>query len=236
MFSELEKGVRSDGRCGPHYPLTNGQPGKCDPDSGGPCCSTDGWCGNTPGHCTCNGCIDYRELERGVRADGRCGPHYPLTNGQPGKCDPDSGGPCCSTDGWCGNTPYHCTCNGCIDYSDLERGVRGDGRCGSQYPLTNGQPGKCDPDSGGPCCSTDGWCGITPYHCTCYRCIDYRDLEQGVRDDGRCGSGFLQDNGQPSKCAPYSESPCCSWYGWCGSGHDYCSCSGCVDFRGKKLK
>ena len=24
------------------------------------CCSSHGWCGDTPDHCTCSGCIDNR--------------------------------------------------------------------------------------------------------------------------------------------------------------------------------
>eukprot|EP00746_Dinoflagellata_sp_MGD_P047510 gnl/MRDRNA2_/MRDRNA2_21722_c0_seq1.p1 gnl/MRDRNA2_/MRDRNA2_21722_c0~~gnl/MRDRNA2_/MRDRNA2_21722_c0_seq1.p1 ORF type:complete len:750 (-),score=98.56 gnl/MRDRNA2_/MRDRNA2_21722_c0_seq1:20-2005(-) len=34
---------------------------ECDPNSLYPCCSPGGWCGNSPGHCTCDrGCKDYR--------------------------------------------------------------------------------------------------------------------------------------------------------------------------------
>ena len=53
---------RSDGRCGIKFPM-NGKPGRCDPDANanekGPCCSSLSWCGNTPAHCTCKGCIDF---------------------------------------------------------------------------------------------------------------------------------------------------------------------------------
>ncbi|XP_077995066.1 uncharacterized protein LOC144448663 [Glandiceps talaboti] len=51
---------RDDLRCGPNYPLADGSPAQCDPDAIYPCCSTADWCGNTPAHCTCVGCIDYR--------------------------------------------------------------------------------------------------------------------------------------------------------------------------------
>jgi len=30
-------------------------------------------------------------------------------------CDPDGNQPCCSVSGWCGNSPEHCRCKGCID-------------------------------------------------------------------------------------------------------------------------
>merc|ERR1712106_388594 len=55
------------------------------------------------------------------REDGRCGDKYPLPNGKPGQCDPAGDGPkkgpCCSPNGFCGNTGKHCTCEGCVDYS-----------------------------------------------------------------------------------------------------------------------
>ena len=42
-----------------------GSPAQCNPNHQNvyglqPCCSPTGWCGKTPGHCTCSGCIDYR--------------------------------------------------------------------------------------------------------------------------------------------------------------------------------
>nr|XP_006816218.1 PREDICTED: uncharacterized protein LOC102809517 [Saccoglossus kowalevskii] len=53
---------RSDGRCGPNYPLEDGTPAECNPDSGFPCCSTYGWCGSTFDHCECQDCVDYTEV------------------------------------------------------------------------------------------------------------------------------------------------------------------------------
>ena len=57
---------RLDSQCGegvmnPSYP---GGPewATCDPEGVYPCCSDAGWCGITPNHCTCNGCIDYRHI------------------------------------------------------------------------------------------------------------------------------------------------------------------------------
>ena len=56
---------RSDGRCGADYPL-KGRPGGCDPKANankkGPCCSSIGYCGNTPNHCECNTCTDFRKI------------------------------------------------------------------------------------------------------------------------------------------------------------------------------
>ncbi|XP_070573660.1 uncharacterized protein [Ptychodera flava] len=53
---------RDDLRCGPGFPLPNGSPAECDPDSIYPCCSAAGWCGNTAAHCTCDSCRDFRKL------------------------------------------------------------------------------------------------------------------------------------------------------------------------------
>eukprot|EP00058_Branchiostoma_floridae_P010020 XP_002595508.1 hypothetical protein BRAFLDRAFT_69086 [Branchiostoma floridae] len=51
---------RADLRCGNSFPAPGATPGECDPDGTYHCCSSYNWCGNTPAHCTCNGCIDYR--------------------------------------------------------------------------------------------------------------------------------------------------------------------------------
>ena len=45
--------------------LNRSPPGQCDPnanaDKKGPCCSSDGHCGNTDKHCKCPGCTDFRK-------------------------------------------------------------------------------------------------------------------------------------------------------------------------------
>jgi len=51
---------------------------------------------------------------------------------------------------------------------------RDDGRCGNEFPLSNGLPAKCNPDGGYHCCSEYGYCGSTEEHCNCAKCIDYR--------------------------------------------------------------
>ncbi|XP_077981331.1 uncharacterized protein LOC144436406 [Glandiceps talaboti] len=166
---------RDDHRCGPDYPLSDGSPAQCDPDSRYPCCSPYDWCGNTAAHCDCEGCLDYNALKK-WRDDGRCGPKYPLSDGSPAQCDPYFNYPCCSPFDWCGNTAAHCDCEGCIDYRDTKK-WRDDYRCGRDYPLPNGSPAQCDPDSSAPCCSFLDWCGDTATHCYCDGCIDYREME-----------------------------------------------------------
>ncbi|KAI8507084.1 hypothetical protein Bbelb_155230 [Branchiostoma belcheri] len=52
------------------------------------------------------------------RKDWRCGGRYTAESGKPAECDPDSTTPCCSTGNWCGSSEDHCTCDGCVDFSD----------------------------------------------------------------------------------------------------------------------
>ena len=56
------------------------------------------------------------------RKDGRCGIDYLTEAGLPAQCDPTAQGnelgPCCSQASWCGDSAEHCTCSGCIDYSN----------------------------------------------------------------------------------------------------------------------
>ncbi|XP_066266304.1 lactose-binding lectin l-2-like [Branchiostoma lanceolatum] len=50
------------------------------------------------------------------RDDFQCGPEFPLEDGNPAECDPDSIYPCCSPGNWCGNTTHHCDCEDCVFY------------------------------------------------------------------------------------------------------------------------
>ena len=52
--------TRSDGKCGTSNLLPNGNPAQCDPNGPGYCCSKWGHCGNTPSHCDCSECINYK--------------------------------------------------------------------------------------------------------------------------------------------------------------------------------
>merc|ERR1719187_2244822 len=63
------------------------------------------------------------QAEKLWREDGKCGKNNALADGRPGQCDPEGDGPrkgpCCSNKGFCGNTPKHCGCKGCIDFSKV---------------------------------------------------------------------------------------------------------------------
>ncbi|KAJ8049842.1 Lectin-B [Holothuria leucospilota] len=231
LSEELKHDIRSDSRCGQDYPTDDGEPARCDPDSIAHCCSGYGWCGGTSDHCTCDDCIDYREIKYNVRYDGRCGGNHPLKNGEPAECKPESTNFCCSASGWCGNTNSHCQCDDCVDYREIKYNIRSDGRCGTGNRLKNGQPAECSPDGEYFCCSEYGWCGNGDSYCTGNGVVDYREIKYGVRRDGRCGPNFLLSNGQPAKCHYDSALFCCSNSGRCGSGSDYCECNGCVDYR-----
>ena len=257
---------RYDGKCGEYYLLPNGAAAQCDPNGENPCCSHKkiGECGNTAEHCSCLGCTDYK-FEKWWRKsgstqmwrnDGKCGRSYPLPNGTAAQCDPDGENPCCrnfrmisTSAGECGNAIKHCSCKYCKDYkfekwwreSGGTQMWRNDGKCGSDYPLPNGTSAQCDPDGENPCCSSNGECGNTTEHCSCYHCTDYKFAkwwrESGGtrmwRNDGKCGRLYPLPNGTAAQCNPDGEKPCCSsvWnWGECGNSREHCSCGHCTDY------
>ena len=70
---------------------------------------------------------------------------------------------------------------------------RADGRCGSSFPLPNGSPSQCNPESDFPCCSEYGYCGETPGHCQCEKCIDYRQGKHTYYDSSTSLCRFLKN-------------------------------------------
>lgn len=183
-------GVRDDGRCGAEFDNAG-----CDPDSQYFCCSAHGYCGGTGEHCSCDTCINYRPssfsgggssqltVSGRVRSDRRCGPEFPLDDGEASQCDGSSENHCCSNWGYCGPGADHCECPTCVDYRTAADKVRDwvglwrrDRRCGPEFPLPdNSGPTQCNPDSENFCCSKWGYCGGDGEHCGCPECINYRD-------------------------------------------------------------
>ncbi|XP_072158897.1 LOW QUALITY PROTEIN: chitinase-like protein 3 [Bemisia tabaci] len=116
-------------RCGPKAPkLPDGTVPICNPDSRSSCCSAAGFCGSGDAYCRCDGCVSYEKpgalgeklwytWDDGVLA-ARCGPSVPRINGRVPICNPnDPGYHCCSSAGYCGASPEHCACEGCVDYT-----------------------------------------------------------------------------------------------------------------------
>ena len=171
------------GTCGPGTNTTAGPgPAQCDPRSAAPCCSAAGRCvAATPEGCACEGCVDYRPP---WTADGRCGLGSVGQDGtSPAPCNPDSALPCCSADGWCGSSPAHCLCPGCVDHRPK---YRADGRCGAGALLpgdAGGRPAECDATSAAPCCGPAGYCGAGDANCTCDTCTDYRSCPHALDVD-----------------------------------------------------
>lgn len=132
----------------------------------------------------------------GLSPDGKCGPN----NGGL-KCDPNSSvyhGTCCSSYGWCGNTPAHCGA-GCQsafgDGCTSSGGNGGTGTTPAKSSTASGEPALGKPTPGG----TNG----------------------GVTTDGTCGA----NNGN-TVCGNWPQGSCCSLYGFCGNTAAHCG-NGC---------
>ena len=124
------------------------------------------------------------------RDDGFCGSDYRLHNNEPAECDPEGENPCCGPKSRCGNTAEYCDCEECQDFRDWKDSEgaqkwRLDRKCGRNYPLPDGSPSECDPDSENPCCDEDGRCNnkFRLDKCLCPDCVDYR-LIRAVRESG----------------------------------------------------
>ncbi|KAL5269198.1 hypothetical protein ACHWQZ_G002879 [Mnemiopsis leidyi] len=172
------------------------------------------------------------QVRKRWRKDGLCGRKYSYPDGTSAaaECDPNGKAPCCSRkyDGRCGNTTSHCSCDDCSDYRIIYReweesgGTqrwRGDGMCGSDFPLLDGTPAECNPDSDIPCCRVQYCSTSTPasgWRCACSNCIDYKAVRE-LRELGEeCGivrlpTGYLkhmcfdEESKKVSFKCPYSD-------------------------------
>ena len=137
--------------------------------------------------------------------DGKCGTQYRLSDGTPTQCDPDGENPCCNNvKGVCGNTPDDCDClyGRCVNYTRLYKEWRGgnqtwryDGRLGEDFPLPDGSPSECNPDSDLHCADknnkeycTNGTIESEYRHinCFCPDCLDYRIVRKVRRTGKKC--------------------------------------------------
>ncbi|XP_078586802.1 plasminogen-like isoform X1 [Branchiostoma floridae x Branchiostoma japonicum] len=81
------------------------------------------------------------------------------------------------------------------------------------------------------------WCYTTHPSTRSEYCVDPACpfvIVEKWRGDGRCGEDFPTPEGTPGECNPNNNRPCCSLFGWCGEGSEYCFCLSCVDYRAKK--
>jgi hypothetical protein len=95
-----------------------------------------------------------------------------------------------------------------------------DGLCGSNSPVV----ATCTGSTFGNCCSTSGFCGSTSDYCSPLNCNSAFGTCTPTSVDGSCGTNSASgiDN-----CEGSDDGPCCSIYGFCGSGNDYCSTANC---------
>jgi chitinase len=129
-------------------------------------------------------------------------------------------------------------------FSNEKDGKRG--RCGRGVQLINETTiPTCNPDDlNAHCCSNGGFCGTGKDFCECKQCIDFAknpnymflkkawwEYSDGADKVGRCGPDAPKINGQVAQCNPESDSYCCSKYGSCGSGKNYCDCESCINYK-----
>ena len=104
---------------------------------------------------------------------------------------------------------------------DFTTRVRPDNRCGFDNLDNFGRVAICSPMSAAPCCSKYGFCGGS-FDKHCHEGTDFRKVKnftQNWRFDGKCGYPHLAVNGELALC-PHGK--CCSLFGFCGFGEDYC--------------
>ncbi|KAH0257827.1 DUF1929-domain-containing protein, partial [Aureobasidium melanogenum] len=215
-----------DGKCGPN----NGNL-LCDPNSTvykGTCCSSYGWCGNTPAHCG-SGCSSGCSSSSAVavsslpsstivrvapsasgaapRDDGRCGPNF-----NNALCDPNGAyGGCCSSYGYCGNTEGHClTANGCISgcKSAAPSSAASTSAVASSIASSNVNSAAPSSTTGEPVISAATSSAGSAATGT-------------VTKDGTCGATYGN-----TICGDWPQGSCCSMYGYCGNTTAHCG-DGC---------
>ena len=106
---------RSDGRCGPSYPLDDGTPSQCNPNADNSCCSPSGWCGSSSAHCECAGCRDYSQCPNGYSFKRGDVPGNTISH-TPGITNADKCSALCNNNPSCNSFEYsrssqHCNLN-----------------------------------------------------------------------------------------------------------------------------
>ncbi|PLB44169.1 hypothetical protein P170DRAFT_416613 [Aspergillus steynii IBT 23096] len=91
--------------------------------------------------------------------------------------------------------------------------VSENGTCGPSYANT-----ICEGSSFGDCCSTSGYCGTGVEYCRPGNCVSGAcEPNNGATTNGTCGPDWGY-----TTCSNPSFGRCCSVYGYCGNGKEFC--------------
>ncbi|CAA9997852.1 unnamed protein product, partial [Nesidiocoris tenuis] len=147
---------------------------------------------------------------------GMCGKSAPLYKGYYPLCDPDDPGyGCCSPQGYCGAGEKHCSCKGCVDYTKNPQ-------------LLIKQPQK-------PSRKVQwhvGFDKVKPGEPRCGSSAPPINGYQVKPGEPRCGPTAKKVNGKMAVCDPDDDAAyCCSKWGFCGQGDDFCNCKDCINSK-----
>ncbi|KAK7527912.1 uncharacterized protein IWZ02DRAFT_352448, partial [Phyllosticta citriasiana] len=208
----------------------------------GPCCSQYGYCGTGAAFCGTGCQSPFGQCWTNVTSSpvstfpaGACGAS---AGGQ--TCAKAPSGSCCSEYGYCGTgaafcgvgcQPLYGMCNSTVQSSPAApSSTYPAGACG---PTAGGQ--NCENALSGPCCSQYGYCGTGDGFCGAGCQADFglcnSTSSSSTRTTpsapastfpvGACGPAAGGQN-----CANAPSGPCCSQYGYCGTGNGFCG-AGC---------
>ncbi|KAL2860034.1 hypothetical protein BJX68DRAFT_275493 [Aspergillus pseudodeflectus] len=99
-----------------------------------------------------------------------------------------------------------------------EATISKDGTCGPSHGNS-----VCGGSSFGNCCSTSGYCGTGVDYCGPGNCVSGAcEPNNGATTNGTCGPDWAFKT-----CSNPKFGPCCSIYGYCGDGSDFCGPGNC---------
>ncbi|KAK8189685.1 hypothetical protein BKA81DRAFT_275546, partial [Phyllosticta paracitricarpa] len=221
-----------DGACGPTY---GGQ--TC---ANSTCCSEWGFCGIGDGYCGAGCQAAFGQCNSGAHfPDGACGPQ---AGGQ--TCFNAPSGSCCSRYGYCGAGVDFCGAGCQSAYGECQlTNVSSSTAPSSSAPGTTYPDGACGASAGGqtcanapsgPCCSQYGYCGTGAAFCGagCQMAISSTMVSSSSSPVSTYPAGACGANAGNQTCANAPSGPCCSRYGYCGTGSDFCG-AGCQSSFGQ---
>ena len=221
--------------------------GECKTDSDcapGACCSDYGFCGYGPQYCD-NPAPSNKTTAAGPSKDTttRVPPEPPGTCKKNSDCAANA---CCSVWGFCGVGPLYCNknelsamnetveqgeCQSNLDCPSNQPCCSAWGYCGSgpdychhekptEKPTTQKPLGACTSDTdclNNACCSDYGYCGYGPQYCD--RTPVPRNTTTPEPKKTTTAEAPISNCNDDADC-PFNE--CCSDWGYCGYGPDYC--------------